>query len=93
MQKKKSIKNRKFSMKKKRREKMKEKRRGAFQTRAIIDVTHSLAIFYGRKPVVYVISTAAAVPKWATQPTFSFPVILKFVWIGHVGPHHLRLLR
>lgn len=66
---------------------MEKKMKRDFSDRAIIDVTHSLAIFYGRKPVV--VSTAAAVPEWATQPTFSFPVISEFVWIVCPAPFAL----
>lgn len=59
-----------------------------FSDGAIVDVTHSLAIFYGRKPVV--ISAAAAVPEWTTQSTFPFPVIPKFVRV--LGPAPFALV-
>lgn len=59
-----------------------------FSDGAIVDVTHSLAIFYGRKPVV--ISAAAAVPEWTTQSTFPFPIIPKFVRV--LGPAPFALV-
>lgn len=58
-----------------------------FSAGAIINVTNSLAVFYGCEPVV--ISAASAVPKWTAQSAFSFPVISEFVWIMRPTPFAL----